>query len=116
MARKSKKVLEDETAATAETAPDASSPTIEIIDDSAELVDPAPRKKPRRRPKQKDRVPPTEDELKAAEPRRFLVKRGGRILHRGNITLLREGKVIKEGGYNIQRLRDQGCLLEEVKE
>lgn len=114
MARKSKKQLESEAASVEPAAEEESSSRTEIIDDSAELVDPTPHTA-RRRPTAKTQVPrPTEAELKAAAPKRYLVKRGGRILARGNITMLKSGKIIKAGGYNIEQLKQQGIVLDEL--
>ena len=57
---------------------------------------------------------PTEAELKAAAPKQWLVERGGPILHRGNITMLKSGKIIKAGGYNIEQIKAQGIQLKEL--
>lgn len=113
MARKKKEQLEKEVASVeVEEVAEAEADAItEMVDDSAELVDPTPHRP--MRTKAEDRVPPTEEEIAAAQPKKFRVKRGGQILHRGNLTILREGKIIADNLYDIERLKLQGVLLEE---
>lgn len=121
MARKKKSELEAEKAASTKkeeaSAPPEEEVTTTIIDETAgaELVDPAPKKKPRPKPKKKDDPPrPSKEELKAAEPKRYLVIRGGRIMHRGALTLMRTGKTFKANDYNVPQLLQQGIELKEV--
>lgn len=116
MARKKKSDLEkeaaDEAAATTEPVSDENA-TTNIVDDSAELVDPAP-VKPRRPPKTPDTPRPTKAEIAAAQPKRYEVVLGGRIMHRGALTQLRVGKTFKATDYNVPQLLLQGVELKEI--
>ncbi len=126
MTRKSKKQLESEaTEAASDVGEEAESDVFGTVDKSAELIDPTPAKESKAKkpvkPKASEKaVPPppgvTDEEIAAAAPKRYLVVRGGPIMHRGHGTELRTGKTIKAGGYNIEQLLQQGIELKEVTE
>ena len=108
--RKSKEELKKEVGAES-TEEETSTQTV-IEDKSAVLVDPSPKRPAMRRPVPVAR--PTEAELAEAAPKSYEVVRGGRIFHRGNLTVLRPGKTIKSNGYNIAQLESQGIELKEI--
>lgn len=45
---------------------------------------------------------------------RYRVLQERRIMHRGSMTLLRQGKVVDERNYNVRDLMGQGVELQEV--
>lgn len=83
----------------------------EVIDDSAELVEPSPKVV------MAPRVPlvPVPPE-KAAEfaPKRYRVVKTARLLYRGYITDLKAGKVVDSSNYDIANLQQQGIQLEPL--
>jgi len=119
MARKKKADIEAEKASSETTPlPEDAVETTEIIDDSAKLVEQSPQKPAaanRNRPGGRSAAEQKKLDETTKE-KRFLVKNGGRILHRGMLTKLRPGKIIKEHDYNCPQLRQQGIVLEEVTE
>jgi hypothetical protein len=44
----------------------------------------------------------------------YRVRNGGPIMHRGQMTNLKQGKVIDERFYDVARLREQGIDLEPI--
>lgn len=93
-------------------AADGSSQTIDIIDDSAELVDGSP---VRVVPPRVELPIPTPEQIAAMAPKRFRVVTGGRIIHRGYMTVMRPGKEITDGQYDLDRLRSSGIILEPIE-
>lgn len=120
MARKKKSELEAEAAAASKhkdkDSPVDDTPDVTVVDETmgAVVVDQAPVKPRKSRPKQTDVPRPTAEELAAAAPKRYEVIRGGRIMHRGALTQMRTGKVFKANDYNVPQLRQQGIELKEV--
>jgi hypothetical protein len=58
-------------------------------------------------------------EIAAPEPPatpvvRYRVGRDSRIIHRGNVTIVKAGKVVDETNYDIRRLVEQGVALERI--
>lgn len=111
MTRKRKDVVEAETAAVtpkpeeAAPAPDASQ--TDMVDTSAELT-PGPKRKAPPKPVEQREAPPP------PKVRKYQVMNGGKIVHRGAITLMRPGKVVDEAQYNVEQLKEQGIKLEEL--
>jgi len=54
-------------------------------------------------------------DLKAAQPKRYVVKRGGRVLCGQSITVMRVDKVVADNEYDIENLLQQGIDLELVE-
>lgn len=76
----------------------------EVVDRSAELT-PGPQVRERKtKPKEPAEPPPV--------PKRYVVQNGGRIIHNGNVTFLKPGKVVDEREFNIPQLEQQGIQLQ----
>lgn len=105
MARKPKKDRGEETSE-ADVSPPADGVT-EIIDDSGgELVNQTPHTE--RAP---ERKPPPDVKVD-----RYRVVNGGRILHRGALTIMKAGKELDARAFDLDKLREQGIQLELVKD
>jgi len=78
----------------------------EMVDNSAELVDPAPMggSAVEERAALLAEVPP---------PKQYRVLQDVLVMNRGARTLLRAGKVIDEANYDLQSLASQGVRVEE---
>lgn len=76
----------------------------EVFDDSAPLV-----------PAFEERASVVAPEQSPAPlPERFRVRNGGKIMHRGVVTLLKPGKEVDSRLYDITQLRQQGIDLEPI--
>lgn len=84
----------------------ANTSSTEMIDNSAELIDPAP----------VGGSAVEEREAKIAEvsmPKQYRVLQDVLVMNRGARTLLRAGKVIDEANYDLEQLASQGVRVEE---
>lgn len=86
----------------------ANTSSTEMVDNSAELVDPAPMG-----------GSAVEDrELQIADvpqPKQYRVLQDVLVMNRGARTLLRAGKVIDEANYDLEQLASQGVRVEEYQ-
>lgn len=108
MARKKKtEVEQDPSAPMEETASDAG--PAEIIDTRTALVDEVP-------VRGSVVSAPTEPLPEPKKVTRFRVLNGGRIMYRGQMAWLKQGKIVTEQGYDLGILRQQGIKLEALEE
>ena len=78
--------------------------TVEIIDESAKLVEQSPTL-----PSAVATAP-----VHVPQPALYRVTKGGPILHRGVMTAMKEGKIIDPRHYDIEQLKSQNIRLEPV--
>lgn len=106
MARKTRKVVEDDVESSPYETSAASPVEVVPADDLPPMVDPTPS---RGSAVAREATPEVEVEV-----RRYRVMQTARFMVRGNLTLLRAGKVVDERQYDIDALLSQGAQLVEA--
>jgi hypothetical protein len=89
-------------------ASDAGRASVEIVDSSAELVNPAP---VLASAVERDGAPVA---APVAGPSKYRVERDALVMSHGHRTLLRAGKVIDAHNYDVAALQSQGVVLAAV--
>ena len=82
----------------------------EVHDDSAPLVDDTPHRGGAKK------TAPDEPRPVPVPVPRFVCRSTGYIMHRGNRSLIRIGKIVDRTNFNLDSLREQGIVLELVEE